>query len=163
MMILKALKFAENKHEGQKRKVSNEPYISHPIKVSYLLTSFKQSKKIEELICAALLHDTLEDTETTFEEIEKEFSPLVASLVFELTSDEAEILKIGKNNYLKNKMKNMSSYALTLKLVDRLANITDNPKESYRKDTVELLTWLKENRNLNKTQLKIIESILREV
>jgi len=162
-MILKALKFAETKHAGQTRKVSKQPYVSHPIKVSYLLASFKQSKKIEELICAALLHDTLEDTDTSFEEIAKNFTPLVASLVWELTSDEEEIKKLGKNTYLKNKMKNMSSYALTLKLVDRLANITDSPKESYKTDTLELLDWLKDNRNMSKTQLKIIETITKEI
>ena len=63
------------------------------------------------------MHDTLEDTPCSYIEIETEFGPLVASVVMELTSDEEAIKKIGKNEYLKEKMLNMSKYALTLKLV----------------------------------------------
>ena len=82
-----------------------------------------------------------EDTFCSYIEIEREFGPLVASIVMELTSDEESIEKMGKNEYLKNKMVNMSKYALTLKLVDRLANILDTPKQKYIQDTLVLLTY----------------------
>lgn len=163
MLVLKALNYAMEKHKGQVRKISQEPYISHPLKVSYLLASFKQSKKLDELLCVALLHDTLEDTNATFDEIASLFTPLVASLVFELTSDEDQIKKIGKMAYLKKKMVGMSSYALTLKLVDRLANMTDHPSDKAKSDTREILTYLVENRKCNNTQNKIIEEILKIV
>lgn len=161
MLILKALNYAMEKHSGQFRKVSKEPYISHPIKVSYLLASFKQSKKIDELLCVALLHDTLEDTNATFEEIASLFTPLIASLVFELTQDEEEIKKIGKLSYLKKKMVAMSSYGLTLKLVDRLANMMDHPSDQSKLDTREILNHLLSHRKCNNTQKRIIEEIFK--
>lgn len=161
MLVLKALQFAMDKHKGQVRKVTQDPYISHPLKVSYLLASFKQSKKLDELLCAALLHDTLEDTNTTFEEITKEFTPLIASLVLELTSDEAQIKSIGKTNYLKKKLVSISSYALTLKLVDRLANMMDHPSDKAKADTKEILTHLLDNRKCNETQKRIITEIFK--
>ncbi len=82
-----------------------------------------------------------EDTFCSYIEIEREFGPLVASIVMELISNEESIEKIGKNEYLKNKMVNMSKYSLTLKLVDRLANILDTPKQKYIQDTLVLLTY----------------------
>lgn len=161
MLVLKAFKYGELKHKGQVRKVSNEPYFSHPVKVSYLLASFKKSKKLEELLCVCLLHDTVEDTDATFEEIAREFTPLIASLVMELTSDREEIKKIGKVAYLKKKMVGMSSYALTLKLVDRLANMLDNPTEKSKVETKEILDHLVANRKVNSTQQRIIDEILK--
>jgi flagellar basal body-associated protein FliL len=79
----------------------------------------------------------------------------------ELTSDEESIEKMGKNEYLKNKMVNMSKYALTLKLVDRLANILDTPKQKYIQDTLVLVSYIRENREeLNNTQESIIKDII---
>jgi (p)ppGpp synthase/HD superfamily hydrolase len=157
--VLLAIKFANLKHKGQIRKVSGEEYITHPIKVSYILAAFKKSKKLEDLICASLLHDTLEDTETSFEELNKHFGPLVASLVFELSNDNEEIKKIGKRDYQLNKMRGMSSYALVIKLADRLANITDNPTEKMKEDTLYILKELSKKRKLSKTHLAIISEI----
>jgi (p)ppGpp synthase/HD superfamily hydrolase len=54
-LILKAIRFAEEKHKGQKRRISNEDYVSHPIAVSYLASNFKKSKNLISLICAAIL------------------------------------------------------------------------------------------------------------
>lgn len=153
--ILKAIQFATRKHRGQRRKVSGAPYITHPILVSYLVAKYKASKRFEELIAAALLHDTLEDTKTTFQELARHFSPLVVTLVQELTSDEQQIKKLGKNEYLKRKLVGLSSYALTLKLIDRLANVKDSPTEKYVRDTVELINHLRRYRRLSKTQAQI--------
>lgn len=158
-MIYKAIKFAEEKHQGQIRKGSGLPYVTHPIITSYLLAKFKRSKHIEELIVAAILHDTLEDTETTFVEIAEAFTPLVASLVFELTSDEEQIKLLGKNEYFKKKLLGISNYALVLKLVDRLSNISDNPKHQYVVDTQELVEHISKNRKLTATQKNIIKEI----
>jgi len=160
-MIYKAIKFAEEKHAGQVRKGSGKPYVTHPIVVSYLLAKYKQSKHMEELIVAAILHDTLEDTDTNFIEIAREFTPLVASLVLELTSDEEQIKIMGKNEYLMVKMCGISNYALVLKLLDRLNNISDQPKISYVYDTIVMMKHIKKKRRLTKTQKAIMVDILK--
>lgn len=161
MLLIKALNFTATKHNGQVRRGSNLPYVIHPIIVYHLLTQYKpNSKHLEELQIASLLHDTLEDTECTYIEIEREFGPLVASIVMELTSDEVEIKKIGKNEYLKKKMVKMSKYSFIVKLVDRYSNILDNPTKKYVKNTLELMDFLKKNRkDITKRQLVIIKDI----
>lgn len=160
LMVFEALKFAESKHSGQVRKVSGDPYITHPIKVAFLLSSYKKSKKLDHLIAAAILHDTKEDTETTYEELLSVFGPLVTSLVFELTSIDEELKAAGgKVSYLKKKMVGMSSYALTIKLVDRLANLLDSPTDKTKVDTIEILDYLEANRKLTGTQKSIVADI----
>lgn len=159
-MLNKAIEFARLKHLGQVRKVSKEPYINHPLHVLELLLKYKTSKNIEVLSIVAVLHDTVEDTNTTLQEITTEFGSFVASLVEELTSNESAINEIGKNEYLKIKLLNLSSYALTLKLLDRLSNISDHPSQKYKSDTIELLKYINQHRDLNKTQSKIIIDIL---
>ena len=158
-MLEKSIKFATEKHSGQFRKISGKPYVTHPIEVSLLVSKFKTSKKIQESQAAAVLHDTLEDTNTSFQELAVEFSPLVASLVLELTSDAAMIQKITKKEYLKKKMLGMSSYGLVIKLCDRLSNIQDHPTDKARLDTREIIDYLKVNRKLSKTHKQIIKQI----
>jgi guanosine-3',5'-bis(diphosphate) 3'-pyrophosphohydrolase len=159
-MILKAIEFATAKHEGQFRKGTGKPYITHPIMVSYVLAQYKQSKNIEELICAALLHDSLEDTDTTFAEIANEFTPLVASLVLELTNDDNVIGQIGKLEYFKIKWLGLSNYGLILKLADRLSNLKDNPTDKTVNDTIELIKHVQKNRKLTTSQAAIATDIL---
>jgi len=161
-MILKAIQFAKQKHHGQIRKGSGEEYITHPVAVSYILASYKKSKKLEELLVAACCHDLLEDTQTTFIELVQEFSPLVASLVYELTNDTDAIAKIGKLEYHKKKLLGISNYGLLIKLADRLHNISDQPSEKIVADTIILMECLKENRKLTKTQLLLVTDILIE-
>ncbi len=94
-IITKAYKMAEILHSGQKRQ-SGEPYIVHPLAVASILAEMKADR---DTICAALLHDTLEDTNITKEEIAREFNPTVANLVDGVT-------KITKESVVKeyNKM-----------------------------------------------------------
>lgn len=160
-LVLKALKFATQKHQGQVRKGSGLDYVTHTIAVSYILAAFKRSKHFEELIVAAILHDTLEDTDTTFIELATEFTPLVASLVLELSNDEEQIKLLGKLAYHKKKLVGMSSYGLVIKLADRLHNVSDQPTEKMVIETIELMEHLKENRRLSGTQFKLVEEILR--
>ena len=161
MLVIKAITFASEKHRGQVRRGSELPYVTHPIIVMELVQKYKgSSKHIDELKCAALLHDTIEDTECTYKEIEREFTPLVASIVMELTSDEVMVKELGKNEYLKQKMSKMSQYAFTLKLLDRLSNILDKPGESYVKKTKILMDYLLEKRTeITDRQKKIISYI----
>lgn len=159
MLVIKAIQFAAKAHEGQTRKGTGLPYVTHPIIASYLLVKYKESKHIDQLMAAAILHDTLEDTDTNFIELATEFTPMVAGLVLELTSDKKEIERVGKNNYMKKKLLGMSSYALVIKLVDRLSNIMDAPTDKMRSDTRELLEFIEVNRKLSETQKRIVSDI----
>ena len=62
-MVLDALLFATEQHDGQVRRGTDLPYITHPIAVSYLVAQFKRSRHLPELVAAAILHDVLEDPE----------------------------------------------------------------------------------------------------
>lgn len=159
------LKYASEKHFGQTRS-SGEKYIQHPIRVAKSIIKYKQSHNIDALVKAALLHDTIEDTDTTHEDLEKLYGGLVASLVKQLTSDKDEISKIGKTEYLTKKMKEMSNYALAIKLADRLDNVSDiatakTPqwRKNYKKETEKILNTLEKERNLTNTHKKIIKDI----
>lgn len=161
MLVIKAINFAAEKHKNQVRRETKLPYIIHPITVMHLLTKFKySSKNIESLQCASILHDTIEDTNCSYIELEREFNPLIASIVIELTNDDKRIDEIGKNEYLKEKMLKMSKYSFIVKLVDRYANILDKPATKYLNDTKSLLIFLKTNRkDLTKKQLTIINEM----
>jgi len=161
MLVIKAIQFAAEKHKGQERRCSGLPYVTHPIIVSQLIAKYKNgSKKLDELQCAGLLHDVLEDTDCTYSELEREFGPLVASIVVELTSDPVAIKQLGKNEYLKQKMIKMSKYAFIIKLIDRLSNVLDKPGESYVKKTLNMMEFLKKNRpDITERQLRIINEI----
>jgi len=162
-LVLKAIEFASRKHDGQVRKGSGSPYVTHPLAVSYLVSSFKRSKHLDEILASCLLHDTLEDTETNFVELATEFTPLVATLVLELTSDPEEIKQVGKLEYLKTKLVGISSYALVIKLADRLHNISDNPTQKTVEDTLEILSHLRSHRKLSNTHGAIIQEIERKL
>ena len=122
-LVLKAKMFAKEKHKGQIRKFEQLPYFIHPKRVAHILYQFKVSAKINELVAAAYLHDVLEDTDSSYEELKKYFGKFVADIVMQLTSDKQLVSKIGKAKYLADKMISMTSYALTLKLADRIDNV----------------------------------------
>lgn len=167
-IINKATIFAQEKHQGQLRK-DGTPYILHPLRVSEIVRSFKKSHKINELIAAAILHDTLEDTDTGISELRENFGELITLLVVELTSDKFKSNNVGKANYLAEKMgssKKISNWALTIKLADRLDNVSDLKEmpdkefvERYKKETEDILLYLEKNRELSKTHKEIIKSI----
>ncbi|MFA6256189.1 MAG: HD domain-containing protein [Candidatus Absconditabacterales bacterium] len=166
-MFEKALEFALEKHKGQKRKSTNMPYYWHPISVAKNIEETKKSKNLELLMTAALLHDTVEDCAgVTIQEIAEKFGYYVAALVDELTSDEKEIAKIGKTEYLQKKMTNLSSYGLVIKLSDRLNNVRDLNKTSetfqkrYTQETLAILDHLQSGiRKLTQTHQKLIAKI----
>lgn len=159
-LILDAIQYGNEKHAGQIRKGSGDAYITHPIAVSYIIAAYKRSKKLPELLAAAILHDTLEDTDATFIELATRFTPLVASLVLELTNDEEQIAKVGKLEYQKKKLVSMSSYALIVKLADRMHNVSDQPSEKMIVETLDLMRHLTENRKLTQTHLEMVKEIV---
>src|SRR5713226_8182622 len=88
-LLFKALTFAAYKHRNQFRKGTKPvPYINHPIAVADLLVNVGNVSDAETIV-AALLHDTVEDTETTLLELENEFGSTVSGLVAELSDDKS--------------------------------------------------------------------------
>jgi GTP diphosphokinase / guanosine-3',5'-bis(diphosphate) 3'-diphosphatase len=123
LIILNALEFAAEKHKLQRRKGNLKiPYINHPIKVSKLLA--ETGEKDPELLAAAMLHDTLEDTETTYAELEDKFGREIAGIVVELTDDMSLPELIRKEKQLK-KASTLSSKAKLIKIADKICNIND--------------------------------------
>lgn len=161
----KAMEYASSRHKTQKRRFTHELYVEHCKRVAEIVRSYKKSHEIDKLVSSALLHDTIEDTNTTEEDLEKMFGGLVSSLVVELTSDKAKIRKEGKQEYLSDKMIHMSSWALVIKLADRLDNVNDLDKTSeefrnrYSKETVYILNMLEAHRKLTKTQVELVGAI----
>ncbi len=160
-----ALQYATQAHAGQTRS-GGDPYITHPMRVADHIKQYKQSHNLDALISAAYLHDTLEDTDTTHEALHDLFGGLVASLVKELTSDPEQIKKMGKAQYLAHKMAAMSSYALVIKLADRLDNVKDittarTPqwRQKYKNETEHILNYIEKTRALSGTHQKLIELI----
>lgn len=160
-LVLLAFDFAKEKHHGQVRKGSGAPYISHPMAVSYIVAAFKKSNHMDEILAACYLHDTLEDTNTDFMELALHFGGLVASLVLELSNDQVTMDLAGsKLEYHKRKLVGLSSWALVIKLADRLHNVSDQPSARMVLDTIELMAHLKKNRRLSKTHRALMSEIL---
>lgn len=140
----KALIFATKKHKGQKRKYGEDDYIIHPVRVA------KSLEEIDDidLYCAALLHDTLEDTDTTYEEIKSEFNKKIADLVVELTNDELKIKDLGKTVHHKEKLEKISSNALLIKLLDIYDNLKSclkNTPDDFKKKQYNMYIYLINN------------------
>ena len=153
--------FAIDKHSGQKRKFRNVPYISHPMEVA---KTVKEYGGTSEMIAAAWLHDVLEDVKNiTVQDIIDNFGDKVANLVVELTNKE-NIKGPEKGQYLLDKMLTMSDDALTIKLADRLNNVSDFETApptfiaKYKPQTELILSGLTK-RSLNKTHQKLIDNI----
>ena len=123
-LILKAYKYSEEHHQGQKR-VSGEDYITHPLSVAYILADLQLD---DATICAALLHDVVEDTSATHEEIVKNFSEEIAEMV-------AGVTKLSKIRYVTIEEQQVENYrkmflamgkdirVILIKLADRLHNM----------------------------------------
>lgn len=123
-----AYAFAKYKHKqaGAVRKGSGLPYFVHPKGVALIVLENGGST---DQINAALLHDTLEDTETSSLELKKLFGENVATMVWELTNSRVHIEALGKEEYLNEKLKIISEDALFVKLADMLYNLNDKPQE----------------------------------
>ena len=127
--FLRALNFSAQKHRTQRRKDSEKsPYINHPIAVAHLLATVGEVFDSATLT-AALLHDTIEDTETTREELDETFGVEIRELVDEVTDDK----EYGKQDRKKLQIEHapyLSRKAKLIKLADlscNLADVIDNP------------------------------------
>lgn len=134
-MFTKALTFILDKHKDQQRKVTHLPYIVHCCSVASLLR--QHGMQNEDILAAALLHDTLEDTKTTPEELEETFNQQISLLVKELTNDQSKINQLNKIEYMKIKLESLSVYGFMIKVADFLDNFLDAKYTSYKLEQFE--------------------------
>lgn len=121
-MLDEAMEFAAKAHEGQFRKGTKRPYIVHPVEVGDIVASMT---KDEEIICAAVLHDTIEDCEGVTEEVLRQrFGERVSSLVAEESEDKSKTWLERKSATIRR----LGTASMELKMIglaDKLSNIRD--------------------------------------
>ena len=143
-VLLRAATFAADKHRHQRRKDAEaSPYINHPLAVACLL-AFEADVQDEALLAAALLHDTVEDTETTPVELEENFGRAVRKIVEEVTDDKS-LPKQKRKALQVEHAPHASDAARQLKIADKICNIRDiadcPPAEWSQARKAEYLSW----------------------
>jgi guanosine-3',5'-bis(diphosphate) 3'-pyrophosphohydrolase len=142
--LAQAISFAAKKHRTQKRKGANgEPYINHPLEVLNLLANIGNVEDYDIFI-TAVLHDTIEDTETTKEEIAELFGEKVCQMVLELTDDKS-LPKAERKQLQIEHAPRISVGAKQIKLCDKISNIrdiTENPPHDWSSERqIEYIEW----------------------
>ena len=147
--VKKAYYYAETLHAGQMR-ASGEPYIIHPLNVASILADMHADGNT---VCAGLLHDTLEDTKVTKEDLERDFNPVIASLVSGVTKMEKEKFPSKEAQNLANTRKIISGITddvriIIIKLADRLHNMrtlefkSEQKQKENARETLEIFVPL---------------------
>lgn len=142
--LIRAVDFAAKKHTKQKRKgVDQQPYVNHVIEVLNLLANVGKIEDYDILI-AAVLHDTIEDTETTKEEIINLFGAKVCDYVLEVTDDKSLPKAVRKQLQIEH-APHLSDGAKCIKLGDKISNISDvlrNPPAGWSDERrLEYIEW----------------------
>lgn len=119
MLIHKAIEFAALKHKRQLRKGTETPYIVHPMEVMQILT---HNRCCEEVIVAGILHDTIEDTDTTYNELSENFGKTIADIVFNESDDKTKSWKQRKQNTIE-KLKHCDRATKLVCCADKLSNL----------------------------------------
>lgn len=135
-LLAKAASFAAEKHKNQRRKDKEKtPYINHPLTVGEYLIDIGQVYDPVPII-AAYLHDTIEDTDTTYDELRQEFGTTIADIVMELTDDK-EQSKLDRKLHVIDHGPHLSNEAKLVKMADMLHNmqsILTSPPTSWSTD-----------------------------
>ena len=142
--LLRAATLAAERHRDQRRKDAEaSPYINHPLAVASVL-AVEASVRDEALLVAALLHDTVEDTKTTFSELEAAFGSTVRCLVEEVTDDKSLLKEVRKALQVAHAPSSSPS-AKQLKIADKICNIrdiTESPPSDWSEERkAEYLAW----------------------
>lgn len=123
-LLVEAINYSTDKHKEQKRKNPKQtPYICHPVRVARLLSNDAGITDVNVII-AALLHDTVEDTDATLDEIELLFGSQIAKIVDEVTDDKSLPKQARKQNQIDH-APHASLGAKLVKLADKLDNLSD--------------------------------------
>lgn len=125
--LMQGLQFAACKHRTQRRKDNETPYINHPINVATIL-AVEGGISDETVLIAALLHDTVEDTDATFADIETHFGEEICAIVREVTDDKS----LGKQERKRLQIEHAATSSRNAKLV-KLADKLDNLRDLNRK------------------------------
>lgn len=167
-VVKKAYSFAKKLHFGVKR-LTGEDYIFHPVNVAYILT---ENKADVATICAALLHDILEDTDVTYEELETEFGTEIVKLVDGVT-------KINKLNFVGEAEADLANHrkilvglcedvrVIIIKLADRLHNMRTlwvhsvKKQKMKAKETLDILTPIAHRLGMNHIKSELEDLSLR--
>ena len=144
--LLAALAFAAHKHRDQRRKdVNASPYINHPIALADVLVNEGGVEEVE-VLCAALLHDTIEDTDTTEAEVAGAFGRRIADVVAEVTDDKT-LAKAERKQLQVEHAAHISREAKLVKLADKICNLRDvadqPPKDWSMERRREYFEWAK--------------------
>ncbi|XP_048886575.1 guanosine-3',5'-bis(diphosphate) 3'-pyrophosphohydrolase MESH1 [Brienomyrus brachyistius] len=162
-LLLETVNFAAEKHRNQRRKDPEEtPYINHPIGVARILSQEAGITDIE-VLQAALLHDTVEDTDTSLAELEATFGPTVARIVQEVTDDKTLPKQERKRQQVVH-APHCSHQAKLVKLSDKLYNLRDlnrcTPVGWTAERVQEYFVWAAEVvRGLRGTSMVLEESL----
>jgi len=145
-LLLEAVAFAAEKHRHQRRKDAEaSPYINHPIALASLLK--REGVGDLAVLCAALLHDTIEDTNTTADELRVLFGEVITSVVLEVTDDK-NLERAERKRLQVQHAHALSDRAKLVKLADKVCNVYDMvaaPPASWTLDRKrEYLQWAKE-------------------
>lgn len=143
-LLLRALTFAADRHRNQRRKGEDaSPYINHLIGVATVL-AVEANLTDETLLVAAVLHDAVEDTETTPQELREQFGPDVAAIVAEVTDDKS-LPKAQRKQLQVEKAPHASDRAKLLKIADKVCNVRDvasaPPKDWPHQRRADYLRW----------------------
>ena len=120
MIIYKAINFACQKHKNQVRKSNGIPFVSHLMEITYILTKYNCS---ENVIAAGILHDVLEDTPTTEQELLENFGPEITELVNSNSEDKSKSWKERKQHTI-NQIAYLSPEKMQLLCADKISNVT---------------------------------------
>ena len=142
-LVLKATQFAALKHCDQRRKDGKTPYIIHPISVAMILAEIGSIEDLE-ILSAALLHDTLEDTDTSAHELDKIFGSRVRIIVEELTDNDMLTFSQSKQMQIEN-APYLSKNATLVRIADKISNVSDvienPPPEWNQKRCNKYVDW----------------------
>lgn len=147
-LLISALAFAADKHRNQRRKnLDASPYINHPISLANILCNEAQISDLN-VICGALLHDTLEDTETTPEELVVNFGQEICHIVMEVTDDKSIKDKQKRKQLQIEHAAHISNPAKLVKLADKISNLrdvaNDPPVDWSQERKREYFDWAKQ-------------------